>query len=227
MKAVTSWADRDAAWTLITTELRELARTPLETPLTARRVLLECRSLPNEIICVFDNTAVIGRELTCDIALTQAPGSISKQHARFFYDDKKHEFIIDDLESRNGTFVDSERIRMKPLRLGSRIDLGGALQLTFWRYPAAAGSSGVLIYTQGEKEIARYVLAPLHRVGIGTTTNDAVQLPLVADGRQIGSLESKDGLLYYTPADRGDQVRLTNGATIDAHALKIDVRILD
>lgn len=229
-KAVTSWPDRDEAWSVVTTELRELARNMMaapERPLTARRVLLECRSLPNEIVCIFDRTAVIGRAPTCDIALTQASDSISKQHARFFYDEQKREFILTDLESRNGTFVDGERVRMKPLRLGSRVDFAGALQFTFWQYQTPAGRAGVLLYSKGEREIARYILAPSCSVGIGTTTHDAVQLPLVSDGKAIGSLESKDGLLYYTPSGRGKKLRLSDGATIDAQALKVDVRILD
>jgi hypothetical protein len=228
-RAVTSWADRDEAWSVVTTELRELARSILAAPertLTARRVLLKCLSLPNEIVCIFDDTAVIGRAPTCDIAVTLAPDSVGKQHARFYYEEKKGEFVIDDLESRNGTFVDGERVRMKPLRLGSRIDFAGALQLTFWRYPPS-GPVGALLYSKGEKELARYVLAPSRRVGIGTTMHDAVQLPLVADGKTIGSLETAGGLLYYTPSGEREKVRLSDNATIDAHALKLSVRILD
>jgi hypothetical protein len=229
-QAVTAWFNRDQAWSAITTELRGLVRGMLaapERPLKARRILLECRSLPNQIICVFDYTAVIGRSPACDVPLIRASPSVGKQHARFFYDPGKHQFLIDDLESRNGTFVDGNRIRMKALQLGSRIDFAGAVLLTFWRYQGAGDSAGALLYTQGGKEIARYILAPFNRVGMGTTLHDAVQLPLLSEGRAVGSLESMGGLLYYAREGTTERVRLNDGSSIDALALTLDVKILE
>ena len=229
-KAVSAWADRDAAWSAVINELRALAQKMVEAPerpLNARRVLLECRSLPNEIVCVFDRSAVIGRNSTCDIALTLAPASVGKQHARFFFDETKGEFVVDDLESRNGTFVDGERIRACSLRLGSRVGLGRALQFTFWRYQTPHGPAGALLYTQGDAEIARYVLAPQGRVSIGTNVHDAVRVPMLPDGKTIGRLDSTDGLLYYTPAGGGQRMRLPDRATIDAQTVTMDVRILE
>jgi len=228
--AVTSWPDRDQAWSAVTNELRALANSMIaapERPLTSRRILLKCRSLPNEIICVFDNTALIGRSPACDIPVIQAPQGVGNQHARFHYDERKREFIIDDLDSRNGTYADGERVRTKTLRMGSRVNLGGELPFTFWRYDTAARACGTLLYSQGQKEIARYVLAPFRRAGIGTTIQDAIQVPLLAEGRAVGFLEVADEQLYYTRSSESGKERLRDGATIDAAVLKIDVRILE
>lgn len=226
---VTAFAQRDIAWTEVTNALRELVvelTAEPARPLDARRVQLECRSLPNEIVCVFDHTAVIGRASACDIAVRQAPPVVSKRHARFFYDPAKNEFVIDDLASHNGTWVDGERVRMAPLRIGSVINLGGGIQFTYWRYDNGT-PAGVLINSNGAEELSRYVLAPGKRVGLGTTMHDAVQLPLLADGRSIGTLATGDGLLFYEPADGRTRIRLRDGATIDGQALQLDVRILE
>jgi hypothetical protein len=228
MQAVSSFVDRDKAWTMVVTELRAVAKNMVEqpeVPLKARRALLQSRTPPNEILCIFDKSAVIGRARTCDIAVTRAPEVVGKQHARFFFE--KGEFLIDDLESINGTFVDGKRVRMNPLRMGSRVDLGGGLPFTFWKYETTAGPTGALLYTHGDREIARYILAPNRRVGIGTTIHDAVQVPMVADGKTIGVLESSEGLLYYTASQGGETVRLGERAMIDAQAVTFDLRILE
>jgi hypothetical protein len=227
---VTAFADREIAWSAVTKALRDVIQKMLSEPvpeLRARRVKLECRSAPNELVCVFDRSATIGRSATCDIAVPQAPASVSKTHARFFFDDDSREFLIDDLDSRNGTWVDGERVRMKRLRLGSALDLGRGLRFTFWRYDRAGQTAGVLVYKHGDDELARYVLVPGGEVSLGTGTADALRLPLLSDGRTIGALASEGGNLFYTPAERPERMRLRDGATIDGRALQVAVRILE
>jgi pSer/pThr/pTyr-binding forkhead associated (FHA) protein len=229
-KAITTWPNRDQAWSAVTSELRELAQRTLtapERPLAARRILLQCQSLPNQIICVFDETAVIGRSAACDVPLIHSPTLVGKQHARFFFDQEKRDFLIDDLETRNGTTVDGTKIRMKTLRLGSRVDFAGVVQFTFWRYETDGRCAGALLYSNGGKEVARYLLAPFKRVEVGTRVNDAVQLPLLSEGRAIGSLETDGGTLYFTPERSRERVKLNDGAEIDAMAVKLRLTILE
>lgn len=55
--------------------------------------------------------AVLGRHPECDIVLDS--GSVSRQHARIQRIDKK--FYIEDMQSRNGTYVNGRQIRERQL----------------------------------------------------------------------------------------------------------------
>jgi len=71
----------------------------------------------------------LGRAQDCDIVL---PGrQISRYHARIEQDEAG--FIIRDLGSKNGTFVNGEAVRGQPYRLrdGDEIELANVLQMGF------------------------------------------------------------------------------------------------
>jgi len=72
---------------------------------------------------------VIGRSHDADVRLTVE--GLSRRHARFFHLDGK--FYAEDLESRNGTLVEGERLGSLPRRLslGDRIEAGRKLMLVF------------------------------------------------------------------------------------------------
>lgn len=74
------------------------------------------------------NSVTLGRASDCDIVLPER--QISRYHARIEYDDG---YVLRDLGSKNGTFVNSERVRGQPYRLqdGDEISLATTLQMGF------------------------------------------------------------------------------------------------
>ncbi len=72
----------------------------------------------------------IGRDALSDIVI-QDP-EVSRQHALLIYDLAGH-YLIQDLGSTNGTFVNDERLGARPVRLrpSSSISMGGSVTLLF------------------------------------------------------------------------------------------------
>jgi hypothetical protein len=70
-----------------------------------------------------DDTLVVGRDPTCDIVL--ADESVSREHARLVFRDGA--WIIQDLDSTNGTLVNRERVGRCQLAPGDRLQLGEQL----------------------------------------------------------------------------------------------------
>jgi pSer/pThr/pTyr-binding forkhead associated (FHA) protein len=64
----------------------------------------------------------VGRSMECDIVVAD-PG-VSRLHARL--DKSEEDWVLVDLESRNGTLVNGEKIREIKLQPGDVIQLGGA-----------------------------------------------------------------------------------------------------
>lgn len=73
-------------------------------------------------------SVTLGRASDCDIVLPER--QISRYHARIEYDDG---YMLRDLGSKNGTFVNGERVRGQPYRLqdGDEISLATTLQMGF------------------------------------------------------------------------------------------------
>jgi hypothetical protein len=67
-----------------------------------------------------EDNALIGREDQCDIRLLDQ--SISRKHARIIF--QNEEFIIEDLDSTNGTYVNGIRIVKCVLRQNDMIQVG-------------------------------------------------------------------------------------------------------
>lgn len=65
------------------------------------------------------DSLVIGRKEYCDICLKDY--QVSKRHARIIKDTTH--FVIEDLESRNGTYINGKRVERAVLRDGDRIKL--------------------------------------------------------------------------------------------------------
>ena len=66
----------------------------------------------------------LGRSRTCQIRLQH--DSVSREHALIVVDDRRKIFIRD-LQSRNGTLVNEQKIEQQELRIGSKIRLGAIL----------------------------------------------------------------------------------------------------
>lgn len=68
-------------------------------------------------------TTIVGRDASCDIQLPDQ--GVSRRHAEIYRIGEL--FFIRDLGSRNGTFVNDERISEELLRQGDKIMMGGTL----------------------------------------------------------------------------------------------------
>lgn len=65
---------------------------------------------------------LIGRNPTTDITLLDE--GISREHTMVMYDDVDAEYVIEDLQSTNGTKVNGKRVRSATLAHGDEIQIG-------------------------------------------------------------------------------------------------------
>ena len=81
----------------------------------------------------YDLTAeeiVIGRNPTTDITLLDE--GISREHAVIHYDADAPGYVIEDLQSTNGTKLNGKRIRSAPLSEGDEIQIGQTMFRFVW-----------------------------------------------------------------------------------------------
>jgi serine phosphatase RsbU (regulator of sigma subunit) len=84
--------------------------------------------------------AVIGRSADCDVPLDLA--AVSRRHASVLLDGGR--FYVEDLESRNGTYLNDERVMHRtPLRDGDQLSICGQM-LRFFSTASGLGDSGSL-----------------------------------------------------------------------------------
>lgn len=76
---------------------------------------------------VLDGEAVIGRSLDCDVVLDDPESS--RQHLRITPSEDGEGYHIEDLRSRNGIFLNGERVKEATLRFGDEIRVGGQVFL--------------------------------------------------------------------------------------------------
>jgi pSer/pThr/pTyr-binding forkhead associated (FHA) protein len=72
-----------------------------------------------------DQEIVIGRNPTTDITLLDE--GISREHALVLYDEDGPGYVIEDLQSTNGTKVNGKRVRSASLADGDQIQIGQTL----------------------------------------------------------------------------------------------------
>lgn len=65
---------------------------------------------------------LIGRKDTCDLRIPLT--SVSREHAAVYYDDEDKEFVVEDLGSSNGTYVNTEQVTTMGLCPGDVILIG-------------------------------------------------------------------------------------------------------
>lgn len=99
-------------------------------------LLIEAGSPPRTISRASEAT-LVGRDLDCDVRL--ASSTVSRRHARIRW--KAGTATLEDLHSRNGTYLDGEKIeRPVPLRDGQCIRFG-SVELVFRSAATAAGET--------------------------------------------------------------------------------------
>lgn len=95
---------------------------------------------------------VVGRGSMCDIVLPDA--SVSRRHAELSV--KKTTVTVRDLGSRNGTFVDEERITVCEVIAGQRIRFGG-LDFVIGEHGIDPHAGGAEQETQSVREALRHL----------------------------------------------------------------------
>src|ERR1044071_2468872 len=89
---------------------------------------------------------VIGRETAATVCLADA--SVSRRHSKI--EKKDDSFVITDLESLNGTFVNDVPVRTRVLEHGDRVRIGES-QFLFLANEAAVTSKSSLVKLDGTK----------------------------------------------------------------------------
>jgi two-component system, cell cycle response regulator len=72
-------------------------------------------------------STTLGRSIECEVRIDDQ--SISRKHARITRGIGS--YLVEDLASRNGTFVDGDRVQRHELHDGERLQLGSTIQLRF------------------------------------------------------------------------------------------------
>lgn len=177
-----------------------------------KKIILIAESHPYEIQCFFDNSVSLGRSSTCDISFFRASKNISNWHCRIAYITSKNEYVIQDLNSTNGTYVNGNAVKVNTLlNFGSKIRLSSNLFLLFKKDNDSKNSSGVLLYfdSSGE-ELARYIIAPNGLVNIGTNLNDTIRHPLFPIGTSYGFIKNENSKLYFISENSNGEVSKEN-----------------
>jgi two-component system, cell cycle response regulator len=79
-------------------------------------------------IYVLGETSLLGRAGDCLVSIDEAV--VSRHHARILRQ-KDGTYVVEDLQSRNGTYVNGERIEQAKLGEGDRLSFGATLTLRF------------------------------------------------------------------------------------------------
>ncbi len=88
-----------------------------------------------KIINVDKDVIILGREESCDIYFPN--NNVSRKHAKIIKVEKG--FELHDLSSRNGTFLNDQRISEMPLNNGDRIVIGGFMLAFYIDAPTLVG----------------------------------------------------------------------------------------
>ncbi len=139
-----------------------------------------------------DDPLVIGRDASCDVSL-QDKGA-SRRHAEVFNIGAMS--FIRDLDSRNGSFVNDNRIAEEMLRDGDRIQIGGTVLI----FEATMGKTSQEDLEFSEEELQGFFELRLEditsvNVGEGDVSSEKHLRALYRFSRLIASEESEEQLI--------------------------------
>lgn len=186
-----------------------------------------------EVLCYFGESVDIGRSQECRIPLPRAPRAVSSKHASLYFASSDRTFYIKDEESKNGTFVNGERIPSSDsvlLRSKDFVELSNALAFRFYVYGASGegvAPCGALVYyksgTNFGKEIARYILVPGDRFSIGSLPDCPLPVENPAPPHRMGWLvrEAQRLLFVEDPGER--TTKLTHGSELSFGLSRVTV----
>ena len=101
--------------------------------------------LKGSVFAIDDLPVVIGRETTATLCIADA--SVSRRHSQIEKEDGH--FVIADLESLNGTFVNDVPVKRRKLQHGDRVRIGDS-QFIFLMHDADMNSSSEVRFDHGE-----------------------------------------------------------------------------
>ena len=134
---------------------------------------------------------IVGRSSTCDLVLDDAKAS--RQHARLRVDGSSA--FVEDLGSRNGTFVNGERVASADLSPGDEIRIGdtrlrlrGAVVADGIEETIVSAEGTVVLETQVRDPEATRVLTPVAPPALapaarerGVVTDELLQSPIISE----------------------------------------------
>jgi pSer/pThr/pTyr-binding forkhead associated (FHA) protein len=149
------------------------------------------------------SSCVIGRSRSCNLRLPSADAS--RRHAEILAG--RDGYVVRDLRSTNGTFVNGERIQERTLRPGDRIEIGGDV-ITFCQVEAPIDRA---IPTLGEEKTILIERPALNQKFQGSLA----EIPVFAV-LQILEMGRKTGLLLLEAAQGPGKLWLCAGAPVHA-----------
>ncbi|OGO37298.1 MAG: hypothetical protein A2W35_02290 [Chloroflexi bacterium RBG_16_57_11] len=104
------------------------------------KVIIEEGPNPGQEVSLSKPEFVVGRELGNDLVI--ASPSVSRRHLRIFL--QGSQYLIEDLGSANGTFINNRRISAPtPLQSGDSVYLGKAIRLKIVGLPTSQATPAV------------------------------------------------------------------------------------
>ncbi len=176
---------------------------------------------PGQIIPLSGGSAILGRHPDCDIVLDLGP--VSRQHARVLQ--LGDQYFVEDLHSRNGTFVNEERLQgRRALAENDQIRICDVVFSFHYKMPigldqltSRADGGSVVMVDDDRADGGSTVMSKLDvltgSTGLRLTVNPEVKLKALLDiGRNLGRAIRLDDLLprlldnlftIFIQADRG------------------------
>ncbi len=191
------------------------------------RIILNLTGMPNEVHCIFNSHAQIGRSPSCRFWIDDESEEVSRLQAVLSYKSDNNEYWIEDLQSVNGTYVEETKIQ-KPTRLlgGTKIQLGESFSFLFEHDKNDPLSPGVMIQRDDDgKEWARYILIPKGKALIGTNAKEVIRFPKFREQHSLGSLE-KRGDEFYLISVNNKETLLQHNHNLELDFFEIEVSIL-
>ena len=101
--------------------------------------------LKGSVFNIEDVPVVIGRETSATLCIADA--SVSRRHSQI--EKENSQFVIQDLESLNGTFINDVPVKRRKLQHGDRLRIGDS-QFIFLLHDSDISSSNVVRFDNGQ-----------------------------------------------------------------------------
>jgi len=184
--------------------------------------------LKGSVFAIEELPVVIGRETGATLCIADA--SVSRRHAQIAREDQ--DFVIEDLQSLNGTFVNDVPVNHRSLHHGDRLRIGDS-QFIFLMHEADASASGEVRFDDGNVisgstlqfkfNDALYVMARdlSALMKIGTTINairgvDELQRKLVELLFEV--VPAERGVVLLTESGAGEEAEFTSVFGLDRNS---------
>ena len=105
--------------------------------------------LKGSVFAIEELPVVIGRETSATLCIADA--SVSRRHSQIEKEDE--EFVIEDLDSLNGTFVNDVPVKRRKLKHGDRVRIGDS-QFLFLMHDGDMNSSSEVHFDEGQLSAA-------------------------------------------------------------------------